>query len=93
MFYPQLLSSSLKSSQCWLRRYLEESVSASQTQMVKVSPEDTADLEVCRIPQPVTELSRYCQVNRQTLALPCQGQWHHHIGGVKSEHNGECHWP
>lgn len=93
MLYPQLLFSSLKSSQRWLRRYLGESFSASQTQMVKVSPEDTADVKVCEIPQPVAELSRYYQVNGRTLALPCQDQWHHHVGRVKSEHNGECQWP
>lgn len=40
-------------------KVFRESVSVSRALVVDLSPEDTADLKVCKIPQVVTELSGY----------------------------------
>lgn len=57
IFYTQFLFSSLKSSQSYLRRYLEESFSTSQAQVVELAPDNTADLKrLCKIPQLPTML-------------------------------------
>lgn len=58
MFYPQLFSSSLKSAMLAEKIFRRTIFSISNTDGIDV-PEDTADVKVGEIPQPVTELSRY----------------------------------